>query len=664
MSGLFLNFYQVDIPAKAVLIDSIQYSKYASKEAFFALKDSFPDIFFYRDDENLLIWKKNNKAHLPENVYPINIDLSEKTKVLSKILERSIIDFIEPKGYKIFKNKHSNCWEIISPKDILNSSIEGLTVNRIVSFLPCFFFKESKLLLGFSLSTSLKNSFTWSKTEFEKYGIDIKGLKGDEERIYANRQSLKRFLETKGATTEYDQIINNENRNAKVFAVIDNFYKWLEKNKSQIQLPFGLEINSISKKYLPFEDELIKSEIIGKPQRYFYSNRKNTQGLQYYDQMVKAYQPYSLELYQNKQINIGIICPSEYQGETEGFVRKTEAKLKEVFHFNALNIHFKTINSKDLESYKEVLYDETLLNCDLVYVIVNEAQEKLSPSNSPYYVCKAKFIGNGIPTQDIQIETIRQNLNAFTMTNIALNSYAKLGGTAWTIEKEEKLKDELVIGIGSTLSENGQFVLGIAQVFHNDGRYMTGDCSPLSSFDNYAENLENHLFKTLQPLVEEMSKSGTFRLIFHLFKSASEEYEIKAINKLKERFTNFNFEFALVHLAYGHNFRLYNNDGNSDIRQGTYVQLSKHSALLHFVGKSDLPLKIDLDKRSTFTSLFYLAKQVYWFSHLSHRSYMPSKRTVTIMYPSLMAKMTEELKKVEGWDYERLKAVSEKLWFI
>lgn len=664
MSGLFLNFYQVDIPTKTTSIDSVDYNRYATKEAFIELKNNFPDLFFYRDNDHLLIWKKNNEGELPENTALINIDFTENAKVLSKILERSIINFIEPKGYRIFKNKHSNSWEIISSKDILNGGIEGLTVNRIVHFSPCFFYKENELLLGFSLSTSLKNSFTWSKAEFEKQGIDIKGLKGDEERIYANRQSLKRFLETKGATTKYDQIINDENRNAKVFSVIDNFHKWLEKNKIEIQLPFGLAINSISKKYLPFEDDLIKSEIIGKPQRYFYSNRKNTQSLKYYDQMVKAYQPYSLELYQNKQINIGIVCPMEYQGETEGFIKKTEAKLKEVFHFNSLNFHFKTIKNKDLESYKEVLYDEVLLKCELIYVIVNEAQEKLSPSNSPYYVCKAKFIGNGIPTQDIQIETIRQNLNAFTMTNIALNSYAKLGGTAWTIEKEDKLKDELVIGIGSTLSENGQFVLGIAQVFHNDGRYMTGDCSPLSSFANYAENLENHLFKTLQPLVEEMSKTGTFRLIFHLFKSASEEYEIKAINGLKERLANYNFEFALVHLAYGHNFRLYYNDGNSEIKQGTYIQLSKHSALLHFVSKSDLPLKIDLDKRSTFTSLFYIAKQVYWFSHLSHRSYMPSKRTVTIMYPSLMAKMTEELKKVEGWDYERLKAVSDKLWFI
>ncbi len=664
MSGLFLNFYQVEIPTKTIQIESVEYNYYYSKETFSSLKNNFKNLFFYRYNDKILLWEKSKKSGLPENTSIVNIDLESNVKLLSKIFEVSIIEYVESKGYRIFKNKHSNSWEIISPKDILNGSIEGLSVNRIVHFSPCYFFKESKLLLGFSLSTSLKNSFTWNKIEFEKNGIDIKGLKGDEDRVFANKQSIKRFLETKGATTKYEQIINAENRNSKCFTVVDTFYKWLEKNKTEIKLPFGLEINSISKKYLPFEDELIKSEIIGKPQRYFYSNRKNTQGLTYYDQMVKAYQPYSLELYQNEQINIGVICPSEYQGETEGFIKKTEAKLKEVFHFNSLNFHFKTIGSKELESYKEVLYDEAILKCDLIYVIVNEAQKKLSPNNSPYYVCKAKLIGNGIPTQDIQIETIRQNLNAFTMTNIALNSYAKLGGTAWTIEKEDKLKDELVIGIGSTLSENGQFVLGIAQVFHNDGRYMTGDCSPLSSFNNYAQNLENHLFNTLKPLIEEMSKSGTFRLIFHLFKSASEEYEIKAINGLKERLGNYSFEFALVHLAYGHNFRLYYNDGNNDINQGTYIQLSKHSALLHFVSKSDLPLKIDLDKRSTFTSLFYIAKQVYWFSHLSHRSYMPSKRTVTIMYPSLMARMTEELKKVDGWDYKRLKAVSEKLWFI
>lgn len=664
MSGLFLNFYTVEIPLSSIELDYLEYDKYSSKEAFKSLLNDFPNVSFYRHDDKILVWSLNSQNEYPKVSGKISIKLNDNAKVLSKIAENAIVDFAKVKGYSVHKNKFSNTWEIVSKADLLRDSISGLKINRIVHYAPHFFSKEDKLILGFSLSTSLKNIFTWDKSEFIRNGVDVTGLGCDGERIFANRQSLKRFLESRGAVTTYDVIVNKENLNSQSFLIIDKFYKWLNDNKEQIKLPFGLKINSISKRYLPFEDNLIKSEIIGKPQRYFYSNRKNTQGLKYYDMMVKTYQPYSLELYQNKQINIGVICPLEYQGETEGFAKKIELKLKEVFHFKSLNFTFKTINGKDIDSYKDILYDTELLKCDLIYIIVNEGHEKLSPQASPYHVCKAKLIGNGIPTQDVQIETIRQNLNAFTMTNLALNSYAKLGGTAWTIEKEDKLKDELVVGVGSTISEDGQFVLGIAQVFHNDGRYMTGDCSPLSSFNNYAKNLEDHLYKTLLPLVKEMNKSGTFRLIFHLFKSASAEYEITAINNLKNRFSGYNFEYALVHLAYGHNFRLYNDDGKKENNQGTYIQLSNHSALLHFVKPSDLPLKIDLDKRSTFTSLFYLSKQIFWFSHLSHRSYMPSKRTVTIMYPSLMAKMTEELKKVDGWDYDRLKAVSEKLWFI
>jgi hypothetical protein len=665
MSGLFLNFYQVEIDLKEVASKALNYSDYQSKEDFITLRDSNKECTFYRENDKILVWSQSNLNTEFQKLPDFKINLADNPKILSRIIENGIIDLLKKiDSYRIFKNKYSNTWEVISAKDLLQNSINGLEVNRVIHFSPYFFYKEEKLLLGFTLSCSLKNRFTWNKQEFEKNGIDTSGLKGKEDIIFANRQSIKRFLESSGVTENYESLRTRENQNSTSFQIIDKFYNWLEKNKSKIELPFGLSISSISKRFLPFENDIIKSEIIHKPQRYFYSNRKNTQGLRYYDQMVKTYMPYSLEQYQNKNVKLGIICPSEYQGETEIFVKKIESKLKEVFHFNNLSFYFLKTADTDLKSYEHAIYDKELLECDLVYVIVNQLQEKLPNNLSPYYKCKAKLIGNGIPTQDVQIETIRQNLGAFTMTNIALNSYAKLGGTAWTIEKEDKLKDELVIGIGSTISKDGQFVLGIAQIFHNDGRYMTGNCSPLSSFENYAENLENHLFETLKPLVEEMKNSGTFRLIFHLFKSASEKYEIKAINNLQNRLSDYNFEFALVHLAYGHNFRLYYNDGRNDIMQGSYIQLSKHSAILHFVKNSDLPLKIDIDKRSTFTSMFYIAKQVYWFSHLSHRSYMPSKRTVTIMYPSLMAKMTEELKKVDNWDYDRLKFVEDKLWFI
>ena len=662
MSGLFLNFYQINIELDTVSIPYKLRSDYPTKDDFISLKNEYPNNFFYSFEDKILLWNNNNNEI--SDAEAVSINLNKNYKVVSKFLSDSIIDFVKEKGYSAFKNKYSHTWEIKSSKDILNTTIQGLKVNRVIELSPYFFSRADKQFIGFTLSTYLKNKFTWDRQQFIDNGIDVKGLKGNSDKIFANTQSIKRFLESKGISATYDSKIKQEKTNAKSFEYIDKFYSWLSKNQNNIKLPFGLNISSITKKYLPFENELIKSEIIWKPERYFYSNRKNTQKLRFYDQMVKAYQPYSLELFQNKNLNFGIICPKEYQGETEGFASKINIKLKEVFHFNNINFIVKTIEGKSVDSYKSVLYDDDLQNCDLIYIVVNKEQEKLEPKFSPYYVSKAKFIGNGIPTQDIQIETIRQNLNPHTMSNIALNSYAKLGGTAWTIEKEDKLKDELIIGIGSTVTDEGKYVLGIAQVFHNDGRYMTGDCSPLSTFENYAENLENHLYSILQPLLKQMNSSGKFRLIFHLFKSASEKYEIQAVNNLQKRFAEYDFELALVHLAYGHNFRFYYNDGKYDTNQGTYLQLSSNTALLHFVKNSDLPLKIDIDKRSSFTSLFYIAKQIYWFSHLSHRSYIPSKRTVTLMYPSLMARITEELKKVDGWDYERLNAVSDKLWFI
>jgi hypothetical protein len=319
-------------------------------------------------------------------------------------------------------------------------------------------------------------------------------------------------------------------------------------------------------------------------------------------------------------------------------------------------------------SYKKGLYEnnEGLKTCSLAIIIVNEAHEALSANDSPYFVCKAKLIGQGLPTQDIQIETIQNRVHPLALSNISLNIYAKLGGTAWTIEKEEKLKDELVIGVGSTKSANGNNILGIAQIFHPDGRYIVGNCSPLSTFENYSKNLEEYLYETLSQIIEaHINTSKSFRLIFHLYKSASQQYEITAIENVIKRFDNYTFDYALLHLGYGHNFRMYFDDGRGKLKKGSYVQITPYMALLHFVPISVLPLKIEIDPRSKgFTDLFYLSKQVYWFSNLSHRSYNPSKKTVTIMYPSLMAALTEKLSLVDGWNYDMLGYVRDKQWFI
>lgn len=284
------------------------------------------------------------------------------------------------------------------------------------------------------------------------------------------------------------------------------------------------------------------------------------------------------------------------------------------------------------------------------------------------YLCKAKLIGQGIPTQDVQ-EKHLQRINQFVMNNLALNIYAKLGGTGWTIQNIDKRKEELVIGIGSSMNREGKRVLGIAQIFRADGRYLVGDCSPLSTFENYAENLENYLFTALTKVISEtINEKREFRLVFHLFKSASKYYEIKAVENVITRLQSKKliFKYAFVHLAYGHNFRLFTNDGKSDkgTPKGTYIELTKHRSLVHFVKESTIPLEVIVDKRSTFEDLRYLSKQIYWFSHLSHRTFLPSKKTVTILYPSIMSSLLDKLREIDDWDKMRAEKITDKLWFI
>lgn len=64
--------------------------------------------------------------------------------------------------------------------------------------------------------------------------------------------------------------------------------------------------------------------------------------------------------------------------------------------------------------------------------------------------------------------------------------------------------------------------------------------------------------------------------------------------------------------------------------------------------------------------IYYITEQAFSFAHLSERSFLPSKKPITILYPSIMASLIEKLKRIDRWDSDKLKVkgVTEKLWFL
>lgn len=270
-----------------------------------------------------------------------------------------------------------------------------------------------------------------------------------------------------------------------------------------------------------------------------------------------------------------------------------------------------------------------------------------------------------LSTQDLTIEVIRKR-NDIINNNIALNVYTKLGGTAWTIEKSEKNISELIIGIGSTVDDNMERIIGFANIFDYNGTYLVGNCSQLSTMSAYATNLEKYLEETLKQAFQKkgLVRGDKVRLIFHLYKEAGKKHELLAIHNALSNFVDYDIQFSLVHLSYGHNFRVFKNSGTCSPDRGTFIQLSSRQALLHFGRSSVVPIQVRLDKRSEYLDIYEISKQVLHFAHLSHRTFIPPNQPVTIKYPKLMAQMVTELKKIPDWDYSIINHLSEKLWFI
>lgn len=665
MSGLFINFFECKFLQSKTRINFLPYTSYSTKSLYDELIRSNKGLAFTRDDDKIYYWKLMPNTLDNLRGKSVTLEATDHPRIFTRMLEKAIVECLTSlPGYSLSYHRYSNTWKMLSDKDLLTNSIDGLVVRRHVNLSVHYYQQGDQMLFGLVLSTSLQNHFLWSLKDFKRHGIDTSGLKSEGDQVFATKIALKRFLTAQGTSDQYEKKVAELSSSQQEFGAIKRFYDWISNHKKDIYLPNGNHIIDIVLRYFPYGGSTFPQEILPNPKRYYFGNRTNEQQGMYYNEQVKRYKPYSYELFENKVVAVGVLCPKEYEGVSEGFISKLERTIKSDLHIPKIRFEFYYTNGTALSAYKDKLYDSSLLNSNLVIVIVNEEHTNLASSHSPYFVCKAKFIGNGIPTQDIQIKNIK-NPNQFILNNIALNIYAKLGGTAWTIEKEEKRKDELIIGIGSTIDSTGKHVLGIAQIFHADGRYLVGDCAPLSTFDNYVENLQFYLQQALNSVVDHyVDKSKEFRIIFHLFKSASNRFEIKAIENVIKTFAGMKFQYALVHLGYGHNFRLFFNDGKDDVRRGTYIKLDSHSALIHFVPKNCLPLLVQVDRRSSFQDLYYISKQVYWFSNLSQRSYQPAKKTVTITYPSLMASLTEKLKQVEGWDYDRLKSIAEKLWFI
>ena len=654
--------------------ESVKVFKTAYTEKLSNYKEDYPHFYFYSFNKEIYAWHyKPTQTDLPDEFESVLVSKKEQTLVFKEILEQGIVHFFKSKNQDIYRRKYSSIWRVSLSRDN-KISLNGLSLNPQMEFQinPLYSTQQDTQVISISIRKTYKPVFTYSDLEFKTNNIDTRNWdKNEKDELIFSPKNRKRFLDVTNQADDYQSKISYVYSLLQEFKEFSRLLKAFQQYSSEIFLPDALKITDFYFSNLP--NLYFRDVVINKPNYYFLNNRT---GSGYYNKQLKELKPYSFSNFQHNKFKIAVFTPARNEGSTGSFIKHLKENLSTNFHAN--NIEIDLINFErdtSLDFVKDLVNKTDEGEYNLAIAILSQSDKKLPIKSSPYFVLKAKLLGRKIPTQQLTIEVIRKIRFAddLVLNAIALNIYSKLGGTAWTIEKDEKEREEIIIGIGTTINFKKERIIGFANVFDYKGAYLLGSSSQISNFQNYSNQLKEHLIKTIESQIKlkGIEKNEKFRLIFHLSKPASKKYEIKAIEASLNQFKDYNIQYAIVHLSYQHNYRLFSTNNENGIARGTFVEISSRQALLHLGQSSKTPILLRIDKRSVYANeesmykdLYAIAKQILYFSHLSHRTFKPANVPVTIKYPQLMSKLSSELMVIEGWDKTNLEIVKNQLWFI
>lgn len=680
------NFFEIILSKTNLSLSYLNVGRSAEENKLILkrLREEYSDTLFVHSKDKIYYW--DNEKITNQDIDSIDL---EKKYVLLKIIAECLVQqfFDDAENFRVKKEFHTYIVTCIG-EDISNGKFKGLNLFKRFHIHFTHFEINKEIRLGITVSTSISVETDWKKQDFIDNEIIYDDLRFDEEteeafNISSTRHRLENhFNYSSKLKSELDALNSIQNEFQDINDFINTYF--VEK-KETFLLPDGLKINEFNRISYDFESQQdgVENKLLDVPDCFFYQGAFYS-AIQNNRLKIGYNKPFTFDDFENRKIKIKILVPREHIAKTQSFFNSVKQELETTFKIKTDQIRAdgKPLDNFSLESYQDVLND--IEQVDLVVIVITENHESLLPNNSPYYFCKAEFIKRGINTQEVQIQQIekflsdkRANITNYTDHNIALNIYAKLGGMAWTVKPNEP-KNELIIGIGATTNKEGQPILGLTSVFRGDGKYLFGKVSSVTGMQNYREKLEEILTQVIQNNIdnETLEKDKPVHLIFHIFKSAGKDNEIKALENVVAKFTDYSFEYSYIHIGEGHNYRFFTfeeNNGTAKFevkrglgqnQRGTFLKINDRLGFLSLRPNSSTFMKIEIDERSNFFDLEYIANQVYQFAEMSHTSYNKSGKPVTIKYPNLMADFAIKFTEIDGFYPKEIKVPDNSLWFI
>jgi len=400
-------------------------------------------------------------------------------------------------------------------------------------------------------------------------------------------------------------------------------------------------------------------------------------------QGLRRYGPYDALSLGKEKIRCTLIYPQSLAKEKQTLVSGLLSGRDSFLGFQSLfriPIDFveKPTPSEEAEGFRQAI--EAALRRDgpdLVMMIMRDRDQQI------YTMAKSLLLGNGIPSQMVTAEKIRNPSGLpWTLENIALQVYAKIGGTPWTVMSPDQRR-ELVIGVSRTMDKRRNFVVGFITLFTHDGDYqflysLAPKPMEWEKLDEYRDALAELIVDACREFEQRQGKPSS--VVIHLCKRPGKFREIAAAEKALERVGR-NLPYALLHLNDDTNYRLFDASHSTYVPQpGIKVEIDPHTALLFLDGrvpdrtgqeirrKRGVPrlLEVRMDGRSTMPVSEFprLVEQVFAFARINWRGFNAQAIPATLNYSYFVARLVSEVG-AENWNHIASAGIlRDKAWFL
>ncbi|MCY4172052.1 MAG: Piwi domain-containing protein [Bacteroidetes bacterium] len=414
--------------------------------------------------------------------------------------------------------------------------------------------------------------------------------------------------------------------------------------------------------------------------------------------------PYTKRTFDRNDPSVCVICYKHDKGVVEQFIRKLlkgiprskyfQSGLEGKFDIGTSRVEVFSVDSEDISGYESIIrkaigqkmeYGE---KWDLALVQVKQSFKNLPVTQNPYYRSKQLFLMHKIPVQNFTTELVHNNDSSlgFSLNNMALACYAKMGGIPWLLKCSPTLSHELVIGVGSAnIGEDRgvrERVMGITTIFSGDGSYIVSNTTRAVKVEAYCTALSELLENAIDKISKKMNwqRGDTIRLVFHASVKKFNNDEIQAVKTVINKFSIYQIEYAFLKISDHHGLHMFDTStmnfskGKYAPERGKMFNLSHYESLIYLIGNNQLKTNIDghprgvilsIHKDSSFQDLKYLSSQLFNFSSHSWRSYFPNSMPVTISYADLIARSLGWLNKLPNWNDDILIGkIGQTQWFL